>query len=103
MLSGLEAIHRNSVQGTAHETLTLGCSAHEAPYAAILRDDITEAMTHRLRSEADAIWKKIHEVMYNQQLEYNRQLSDFLKDAGQHKGPNLDSCPRPRGKRGHDL
>ena len=27
VLSGLEAIHHNSIQGTAHETLTLGCSA----------------------------------------------------------------------------
>ena len=27
VLSGLEAIHRNSTQGTAHEMLTLGCSA----------------------------------------------------------------------------
>ena len=37
MLSGLEAIHRNSIQGMAHETLTLGHSAHETAYAAILR------------------------------------------------------------------
>ena len=72
-LSGLEAIHRNSIQGTAHEMLTLGHSAHEATYAAILWDNITEAereaMTHHLRFEADAAWKKMHEVMYNHQLE----------------------------------
>ena len=84
MLSGLEAIHHNSVQGTVHEMLTLGCSAHEA-YMAILRDNITEAeceatMCH-LCSEADVAWKKIHEVMYNHQLEYDRWLSDFLKEA----------------------
>ena len=36
MLSGLEAIHHNSIQGTAHETLTLGHSAWEAAYSAIL-------------------------------------------------------------------
>ena len=85
MLSGLEAIHRNSVQGMAHEMLTLGCSAHEAAYVTISRDDITEAerkaMTRRLHSEADAAWKKMHEVMYNHQLEYDRRLSDFLKEA----------------------
>ena len=85
MLSGLEAIHCNSIQGTAHETLTQGHSAHEAAYAAILWDDITEAeheaMTCRLGSEADAAWKKMHEVMYHHQLEYNRQLSNFLKEA----------------------
>ena len=84
-LSELEAIHCNSIQGMAHETLTLGCSAHEATYAAILQDDITEAerepTTHCLHSEADAAWKKMHEVMYNHQLEYNWQLSDFLKEA----------------------
>ena len=84
-LSGLEAIHRNSIQGTAHETLTLGCSTREAAYMAILRDDITEAeckaTTCHLRSKADAAWKKMHEVMYNHQLEYNRWLSDFLKEA----------------------
>ena len=66
MLSGLEAIH-------------------EAAYVAILWDDITEAeheaMTHHLHSEADAAWKKMHEVMYNHQLEYDPQLSDFLKEA----------------------
>ena len=85
MLSGLEAIHRNSIQGTAHETLTLGRSAREAAYAAMLRDDITEAereaTTHCLCSEADAAWKKMHEVMYNHQLEYDWWLSDFLKEA----------------------
>ena len=85
VLSGLEAIHRNSVQGTAHEMLTMGRSAWEAAYAAILRDDITEAeseaTTRRLHSEADAAWKKMHEVMYNHQLEYDQQLSDFLKEA----------------------
>ena len=100
MLSGLEAIHRNSIQGMAHEMLTLGRSACEAAYAAILRDDITEAeheaMTRCLRSEADAAWK-MHEVMYNHQLEYGGI------DAGQHEGPNLDSRPCPCGKRGHDL
>ena len=32
VLSGLEAIHHNSVQGVAHETLTLGHSAREATY-----------------------------------------------------------------------
>ena len=85
VLSGLEAIHRNSVQGMAHEMLTLGRSTQEAAYAAILQDDITEAeheaMTHHLCSEADATWKKMHEVMYNHQLEYDRQLADFLKEA----------------------
>ena len=85
MLSGLEAIHRNSIQGMAHEMLTLGHSAQEAAYAAILWDDIMEAehevMTCRLHSEADAAWKKMHEVMYNHQLEYNQRLSDFLQEA----------------------
>ena len=38
-------------------------------------------MTHHLYSEADAAWKKMHEVMYNHQLEYNQWLSDFLKEA----------------------
>ena len=85
VLSGLETIHRNSVQGTVHETLTLGHSTREATYAAILRDDIMEAeheaMTHHLRSKADAAWKKMHEVMYNHQLKYDRWLADFLKEA----------------------
>ena len=52
------AIHHNCVQGMAHETLTLGCSAREAAYVAILQDDIMEAeheaTTHHLHSEADA-------------------------------------------------
>ena len=69
----------------AHEMLTLGHSTHEAAYVAILQDDITEAeckaTTCRLHSKADAAWKKMHEVMYNHQLEYDRRLSDFLKEA----------------------
>ena len=85
VLSRLEAIHRNSIQGMAHETLTLGHSTREAAYMAILWDDITEvereAMTHCLHSEAGATWKKMHEVMYNHQLEYDRQLTDFLKEV----------------------
>ena len=83
VLSGLEAIHCNSIQGTAHKTLTLGHSTREATYSAILWDDITEAeheaMTCRLHSEADTAWKEMHEVMYNHQLEYNRRLTAFLK------------------------
>ena len=75
MLSGLEAIHHNSIQGMAHETLTLGHSACEATYMAILWDDIMEAeheaMMRCLHSEGDAAWKKMHEVMYSHQLEYN--------------------------------
>ena len=85
MLSGLEAIHRNSIQGTAHEMLTLGHSVHEAAYAAILWDNVTDAecqaMMCCLYSEADAAWKKMHEVMYNHQFMYDQWLSDFLKEA----------------------
>ena len=85
VLSGLEAIHRNSIQGTAHETLTLGRSAWEAAYVAILWDNITEAehkaMTRHLHSKVDAAWKKMHEVMYNHQLEYDQWLTNFLKEA----------------------
>ena len=70
---------------TAHETLSLGRSARKAAYVAILWDDIMEAereaMMRRLHSEADVAWKKMHEVMYNHQLEYDRQLSNFLKEA----------------------
>ena len=40
-----------------------------------------EAMTCRLHSKADATWKKMHEVMYNHQLEYDQWLTDFLKEA----------------------
>ena len=75
VLSGLEAMHCNSIQGMVHETLTLGCSAWEAAYSAILQDGVSEAeckaMTHHLCSEADAAWKEMHEVMYNHQLNYN--------------------------------
>ena len=84
VLSGLEAMHHNSIQGTAHKTLTLGCSAREAAYSAILRDDITEAeceaTTRHLHSKADATWKEMHEVMYNHHLNYDWRLSTFLKE-----------------------
>ena len=76
VLSGLEAINHNSIQGTVHETLTLGCSAQEATYWAILWDRVSEAehkaTTHHIHSEADAIWKEMHEVMCNHQLNHNR-------------------------------
>ena len=85
VLSGLEAIHCNSIQGTVHETLTLGCSAKEATYSAILQDEVMEAeheaMTRCLRSEADTAWKEMHEVMYNHQLKYDWQLATFLKET----------------------
>ena len=77
-------MHCNSIQGMVHETLTLGHSAQEAAYSAILRDGVSEAehkaTTHCLHSEADAAWKEMHEVMYNHQLQYNQQLSTFLTD-----------------------
>ena len=54
-------------------------------YVAILWDDIMEAehevTTCHLHSEADATWKNMHEVMYNHQLEYDRQLTDLLKEV----------------------
>ena len=110
VLSGLEAIHRNSIQGTVHETLTLGHSAWEAAYSAILRDDIMEAeceaTTHHLHSEADAAWKEMQEVMYNHQLEYDQQLAAFLKETDyphQHEGPGMDHCLHPCRERGHHL
>ena len=85
VLSGLEAMHHNSIQGMAHKTLTLGHSAQEAAYIAIIQDrvpdDEHEATIHRLCSEADATWKEMHEVMYNHQLQYDRQLATFLTDA----------------------
>ena len=85
VLLGLEAMHRNSIQGTAHETLTLGHSAWEAAYLAILWDGVSEAeceaTTCHLCSEADAAWKEMHEVMYNHQFHYGQQLSTFLTDT----------------------
>ena len=68
VLSGLEAMHCNSIQGMAHETLTLGRLAWEAAHSAILQDRVSEAeceaMTRHLCSEADTAWKGMHEVMY---------------------------------------
>ena len=85
VLLGIEAMHCNSIQGTAHETLTLRCSAREAAYSAILWDrvpeDEHEAMTCHLCLEADAARKEMHEVMYNHQLQYDRQLATFLTEA----------------------
>ena len=67
-----------------HETLTLGHSAREAAYSAILQDVIMEAereaTTRRLHSEADAAWKEMHEVMYNHQLDYDRRLAAVRKE-----------------------
>ena len=68
-----------------HETLTLGHSAWEATYFAIIwdrvPDDERDTMTRRLCSEADVAWKEMHEVMYNYQLHYDRQLAMFLADT----------------------
>ena len=85
VLSGFEAMHHNSIQRTAHEMLTLGHSAQEAAYFAIIQDrvldDKCEATTHHLCSEVDVTWKEKHELMYNHQLHYDRQLAMFLVDA----------------------
>ena len=85
VLSGLEAMHCNCIQGTAHETLTLGHSAQEATYSAIMWDrvpeDEREATTCCLRTEADAAWKEMHKVMYNHQLQYDGWLATFLADT----------------------
>ena len=85
VLSGLEAMHCNSIKGMAHETLTLGRSAWEAAYSAILWNGVSEteheAMTHCFCSEANTIWKEMHEVMYNHQLQYDQQLTTFLTDT----------------------
>ena len=40
-----------------------------------------KATTRHLHFEADATWKKMHEVMYNHQLEYDRWLTNFLKEV----------------------
>ena len=85
VLSGLEAIHRNSIQGTVHEALTMGRSAQEATYIAIIWDRVPdnepEATIHHVHLEADMAWKEMHEVMYNHQLQYDGQLATFLVDA----------------------
>ena len=85
VLSGLEAMHHNSIQGMGHETLTLGHSAWEAAYFAIIQDRVPDgkckATTQCLHSEADTAWKKMNEVMYNHQLHYDGQLATFLADA----------------------
>ena len=85
VLSGLEAIHCNSVQGTTYEMLTMERSAREAAYLAIawdrVPDDEREATTCRLCLEADVAWKEMHEVMYNHQLQYDGQLATFLMAA----------------------
>ena len=85
VLSSLEAIHCNSIQGTVHETLTMGCSAQEATYIAVIQDKVPDdkckATTCHLCSEADVAWKEMHEVMYNHQLHYDGQLALFLADA----------------------
>ena len=97
VLTGLEAMHHNSIQGT----LTLGRSAWEATYSAILWDEVSDAecktTTHRLRSEADATWKEMHEVKFNHQLHYDQQLSTFLMetetDPKQHERQSVGSYP----------
>ena len=78
-------MHHNSIQGTAHKTLTVGRSAQKAAYSAILRDGVSEAKhkatTCCLHSEAVTAWKEMHEVMYNHQIQYDQQLTTFLADA----------------------
>ena len=85
VLSGLEAMHCNSIQGMVHEMLTLECSAWEATYFSIIwdkvPDDECKATTCHLCSEANVACKEMHEVMYNYQLHYDGQLAMFLADT----------------------
>ena len=60
VLSGLETMHCNSIQGTVHETLTLGHSAREAAYSAILWDDITEAEHEATKPAASTLRLMLH-------------------------------------------
>ena len=77
VLSGLEAMHRNSIQGTVYETLT-----RKPPTLQFCRTEFLRmAMTHHPCSEADAAWKEMHEVMYNHQLQYDQRLATFLMET----------------------
>ena len=87
MLSGLEAIHCNSIQGMAHETLTLGHSAHEAAYAAILWDDIMEAECKATMC-ASVLKLMLHGRRYHSQLLIAWSLQ-FTADGT----PNMAECP----------
>ena len=85
VLSGLEAMHHNSIQGMVHKTLMLRHSAWKAVYSAIMQDRVLdgehEAMTCFICSEADAAWKEMHQVIYNHQLQYDGWLATFLADT----------------------
>ena len=84
VLLGLEAMQRNSIKGTVHETLILGAQLGKPPtllFCGTVSEDNREATTHHLCLEADAAWKEMHEVMYNHQLQYDQWLATFLAEA----------------------
>ena len=99
VLSSLEAIHCNSIQGTVHEILTMGHSSWEAAYLAITQDrvpdDECEATTCHLHLEADAAWKEMHEVMYNHQLQYDGQLAQVLGRVTHQPSESVGRPPSP--------
>ena len=99
VLSGLEAMHNNSISGMVHETLMLKHSAQEATYSAILWDRVSEdeheTTTHCLHSEADAAWKEMHEVMYNHQFQYDHHSSGRSSNTSTPKCPDSTSAKKP--------
>ena len=58
---------------------------------------------HHLCSEADATRKKMHEVMYNHQLEYDKQLAAFLKETETTLSNMRDRCSHLHREQGHHL
>ena len=83
-LSGLEAVHRTTVQATAHETINVGCMAHSTTFGiatATQTDEECESSIHSLHTKANQAWKDTNEVIFSHLLKYDTQLVAFISTA----------------------
>ena len=83
-ICGLEASHCATAKATTHETVLsrcLICSAAYAVAATTQQAEEWESTLHRLRDEANKVWKDANDVIFSHLLKYDSELANFLNSA----------------------
>ena len=91
-LSGLEAMHCTMAQATAHETINVGCMAHNAAFSTIAANQLDrdcKKFLHQFHAVADQAWKDTNDVIFSHQLRYDAQL--VAEGTLQAKGDKIQS------------
>ena len=87
-LSGLDMMHHTMAQDTAHETINAGQLAWEVVYSTSStlrvgqpRDKKHEETMQQLHAKANKVWKDPNDLVFQHQLHYDGQLTDFISDT----------------------